>query len=885
MMKKKHFFYFALLALTVSCGTKKSVEPKSGQPSIHSTEKETVLNKKEKESVKKSVPEYKGAQWVENISRKYIPTKGLANRHLALWASHGRYFNNSKEQWQWQRPILYCTTEDLFTQTIVVPYLMPMLENAGATVFSPRERDWQPNEIIVDNDNRKDGSYTETEIQSHWTDGGAVGFGGDPAQRIYGGSNPFTWGTTRKAKASREAQCMISYQPDIPQDGQYAVYVSYPNGKKNVSDAEYTVVHKGVETKFLVNQKMGSGTWVYLGTFSFEKGNSSRNRVVLTNASKEKGFVVADAVRFGGGMGNISRQGQTSGLPRCLEGARYYAQWAGAPDSVYNTYNGTDDYKDDINARSRMANWLAGGSCFAPDAEGKDVPIELSLAVHSDAGYASDFKSIYGSLSICTTNTNGGVLGDGTSRQASRQFADMLLEGMGNDLKALYGKWNVREVYDRNYSETRQPLVPSAIIETLSHQSFPDMRMAQDPNVKFSIARSIYKTVLKFLSKRHDKSYMVQPLPPVDLRVDFVGEGLVELSWESQRDPAEPSAMPQKYIVYTSPGSQDFDNGEDVKGNKIRIKLSPDVVYSFKVTAVNDGGESFPSEAIAAVYHAGAEKTVLVVNGFHRLSSPSVRDDEYSLGFDMDEDFGIDRGLNVGWSGKQTVFDKTLHEREGAGGLGYGSEELVGKFIMGNNFCYPAEHAQAIAAMKEYNVVSCSSKAIEKDFVDMGKFAIVDLILGLERNGKESIVPYKTFPKTLQGKLSDYLDKGGKLLVSGAYIASDMTTEAEKAFLSNILHVNGNGATTTETLSGMGTSFDLFTSPNEQHYASPKVDILQPTGAAFSTLLYSNGTSAAVAYSGSRSRTVALGFPFECITSASKRKAIMKGFIRFLDKK
>ncbi len=884
-MRKRKILYFALLTLAVSCGTKKSVEQNGGQPSIHTTEKETTLKKHDKESLKKGVPEYKDAQWVANVSRKYNPAKGLANRHIALWASHGRYFNNSKEQWQWQRPILYCTTEDLFTQTIVVPYLMPMLENAGATVFSPRERDWQPCEIIVDNDNRKDGSYTETEMQSRWTDGGIIGFGGDPTQRIYGGSNPFTWGTTRKAKASREPQCMISYQPDIPQDGRYAVYVSYPKGKKNISDAEYTVVHKGVETKFLVNQKMGFGTWVYLGTFSFEKGNSSRNRVVLTNASKEKGFVVADAVRFGGGMGNISRQGQTSGLPRCLEGSRYYAQWAGAPDSVYNTYNGTDDYKDDINARSRMANWLAGGSCFAPDAEGKEVPIELSLAVHSDAGYASDFKSIFGSLSICTTNSNGGLLGDGTSRQASRQFADMLLEGMGNDLKTLYGKWNVREVYDRNYSESRQPLMPSAIIETLSHQSFPDMKMAQDPNVKFSIARSIYKTVLKFLSQRHGKSYMVQPLPPVDIRVDFVGEGFVELSWEDQRDPAQPSAMPQKYIVYTSSGSQDFDNGEEVKGNKIRIKLSPDVVYSFKVTAVNDGGESFPSETIAAVYHAGAQKTVLVVNGFHRLSAPAVRDDGYSLGFDMDEDFGVGQGLTVGWSGKQTVFGKALHEREGVGGLGYGSEELVGKFIMGNNFCYPVEHAQAMAAMKEYNVVSCSSKAIENGYVDMGKFTIVDLILGLERDGKESVVSYKAFPTALQSKLSSYLDRGGKLLVSGAYIASDMATEAEKTFLRNLLHINGNGSTTTETLSGMGTSFEIFTSLNAQHYASPKVDILQPTGAAFSTLLYSNGTSAAVAYSGSRSRTVALGFPFECITSANKRKAIMKGFIKFLDKR
>ena len=48
---------------------------------------------------------------------------------------------------------LFGTTEDLYTQTIVIPYLFPMLENAGAVVVSPRERDWQKQEVIVDNDN------------------------------------------------------------------------------------------------------------------------------------------------------------------------------------------------------------------------------------------------------------------------------------------------------------------------------------------------------------------------------------------------------------------------------------------------------------------------------------------------------------------------------------------------------------------------------------------------------------------------------------------------------------------------------------------------------------------------------------------------------------
>ena len=164
---------------------------------------------------------------------------------------------------------------------------------------------------------------------------------------------------------------------------------------------------------------MGSGTWVYLGTFEFDKGSNEFNRVVITNQSARKGVVTSDAVRFGGGMGNIMRGNATSGLPRCLEGARYYAQWAGMPYSVYSTKSGMDDYRDDINTRSYMTNHLGGGSCYMPTVEGRKVPLELSLAVHSDAGYSTNGTGLIGSLAICTTGFGNGMLNSGISRTVS----------------------------------------------------------------------------------------------------------------------------------------------------------------------------------------------------------------------------------------------------------------------------------------------------------------------------------------------------------------------------------------------------------------------------------------------------------------------------------
>ena len=73
--------------------------------------------------------------------------------------------------------------------------------------------------------------------------------------------------------------------------------------------------------------------------------------VVLSNESKQKGVVCADAVRFGGGMGNIARGGQTSGLPRIPGRRTLLCPMAGMPYSVYGGYEGKNDMNDDINAR------------------------------------------------------------------------------------------------------------------------------------------------------------------------------------------------------------------------------------------------------------------------------------------------------------------------------------------------------------------------------------------------------------------------------------------------------------------------------------------------------------------------------------------------------
>ena len=828
--------------------------------------------------------EYEGAPWVMNDSRPYFVSHGLFDRHLSLWASHGRYYDGKKDRWKWQRPNLFGTTEDLFTQTIVIPYLIPMLENAGAVVFTPRERDWQKNEVIVDNGGR---GYVEDSGKETWKTAQEKGFAYH-AGTYSDGENPFTQGTARAVKATKKADVSwASYQPNIPQGGKYAVYVSYQSLKNSVSDAQYIVMHKGQRTVFKVNQQMGGGTWVYLGTFDFDRGNNEFNRVVVTNSSSESGVVTTDAVRFGGGMGNIERGGSCSGMPRCLEGARYSAQWAGAPYSVYSSKNGSDDYGDDINVRSNMTNWLAGGSTYVPTLEGKKVPIELSLAVHSDAGYTTVNDSIIGSLAICTTSFNDGRLNSGVSRMVSHDFADSLLTGLQRDISGKYRKWTRRYLWDRNYSETRKPEVPSAIIETMSHQNFADMRRGLDPNFRFTLARSLYKTILRFVNGNHSVPSVVQPLPVSNFRIERNSSGGLRLSWIAEKDEQEPTAVPTSYIVYTSEDGMGFDNGTVVYTSSFDFEAKKGVNYCFKVTALNRGGESFPSETLAAYLSKSAHaKDILVVDGFSRLSGPAVVDDYSRQGFDLGSDIGVSYGLTAGWNGRQQCFDKSRAGSEGEGSLGYCGDELAGRFIMGNNRDGSVCHVKDIAMSGVYNVVGCSLEALDNNLVKLDHYNLVDIAFGLQRNDGHSLVVYKTFSETLQSKLRSYAKSGGRILVSGAYVGSDMTQPHERSFMSDVLKTTFTGTDTNagnNMVDGLGLSFDIIRQINDRHFAATSVDrIAACDGRSFAAMRYQDGSTAGVAYDGTDYKSFVMGYPYECINNVRTRQQVMKGLLGFL---
>ena len=821
---------------------------------------------------------YKGNAWVTNQSLPYQISNGLQGRHIALWQSHGNYYKKEKNAWVWQRPRLFTTTEDLFTQSIVVPYLIPMLEHAGAYVFTPRERDWQRNEVVIDNDRpHVNGHYLDKNYRKYKWNTYAPGFA--HKQSTYtDNQNPFHDGTVRFIRTQKKPQkAFAEWIPNIPEKGKYAVYVSYQTQKESIDDAKYTVFHNGGATEFTVNQRMGGGTWVYLGTFEFDKGINDYGMVVLSNESSQKGVVCADAVRFGGGMGNIEREGKTSGLPRYLEGARYWAQWAGMPYSVYSKSEGKNDYNDDINTRSLMTNYLSGGSIFNPTEKGLNVPFELSFALHSDAGFDKD-NQLVGSLGIYTTNYNEGKLNSGVSRYASRDLADMVLTGLQKDIQSSYGiQWARRGMWNRNYSETRLPAIPSMILEILSHQNFTDLRLGYDPTFKFTIGRSIYKSILKYLAEMHHTEYKVQPLPVSHFAIkQGEDKNTFVLNWHPESDPTEPSATPEGYILYTRIGHGGFDNGTFVKKPQYTVNVEPGIVYSFKVAAVNKGGESFPSETLSAYKAKRSKGNILIVNAFNKTCGPATIQSALTQGFDLAAHPGIPYINTHAHCGYQLNFNRRNEGIESEEGLGYSNDQLEGILIAGNTFDYPFLHGKAIQAADRYSFVSCSNEALETGRIKLEQFDMIDIICGEDD---------AVFSEQFRSKIENYCNQGGKLFISGSYLGRKSKGNNWDSLVLKFKDGGNMPPQSAREVFGTQITIQLPSTANEKTFAVPAPGCLLPVENGYTSFVYTAGNySAGTVYNGNY-RTFALGFPFESIQDVNQRTHIMKAVLNFLLKK
>ncbi|MDO4510539.1 MAG: xanthan lyase [Bacteroidales bacterium] len=878
----------------------------------------------------------------QDPNRRY--KMGLDGNIVATWQSHGWYFEPKLNRWEWQRARMFNTVEDMYTQSYITPYLIPMLENAGAYVWDARERDTHNFSSVVDMDGKyAQHGYTETNGKMAWTQGNGAGFAFNRGNyRDF--ENPFAEGTYRMVQATKDknSQSFARYDVEMREAGDFALYISYKSLPNSAKDVTYIVNSLSGEKRFTVDQTMAGGVWVYLGTFQLKKG-WNKDVVMVSNLSKDaKSVITTDAIKVGGGRANVVRRvalpteenkalakkmgyeqyvGQEDVAydyvhpgdhPWFALGARYYLQWAGFPQSVYSSTQGLNDYNDDYRSRGLWVNHLAGGSAMLPGQEGLKVPVDVSFALHTDAGTNMN-DDIIGTLLIYSTSDGENKFGNyknGTPRILSREFADMVSTEVCDVIRAKYEpNWSRRGMWDKSYYEARVPEVPALLMELLSHQNFADMKYGLDPNFRFDVSRAIYKGILKFIAKRDHRDYVVQPLPVNSFAIKADGGNAFTLTWKPTADAQCASADAKRYVVMERVGLDGgFKEIAIVNEPSYGVKIADNLIHSYKIVAMNDGGRSFPSEVLSLGVAANSKGRVAVVNNFTRVCGPDWFDSGKMAGFYSEKDHGVPYMQQNNYIGDQYEFERRLpwvDDDDPGFGACRSDYELGSQVVAGNNFDYTTVHGAAIMNAG-YSFVSMSEAAFESGAVKAADYKMLDIILGKQKetiNGRGAYASrFKIYTPEFMNAVTAYTAAGGNVMLTGAYVASDIwekekPVEAEVKFAKTVLGFEHRASRAAQSgkVSGVVSKFDALsadrkvafcTSLNSKAYAVESPDAVKASDAAGATIMrYSENTKpAAVAVDRGTYRTVVAGFPFESINNAKARNAFMNDILKFLNK-
>jgi len=763
----------------------------------------------------------------------------LSGKSIFINQSHGWFDDPAVARYRVQRGNCYGITEDFSSPEFINMYVVPALRNAGAKVMTVRESDLQTNMAIVDNSDAS--GYAET---GTWSTSTLNGFKQKTGASWVGVTiNPFNQGTGQNrlaATTTGAATATATWTATIPADGYYNVYASWSAYSSRPADAQYLVYHSGGVTEVKVNQKIDGYTWVYLGNFHFEAGASADARkVVLTNVSAEAGtFVSADAVRWGGGMGDVARRANgVSGRPRWEEEAVLSLQWYGFGYSGL-AYTGTDDEAGGWADRPEYVKW---------EHSIKDASVEdaLYFAWHTNANTG------------CGSAARGlSSFRHSTATTASTNLQTQLHDTMYAHISGLwFPGWTVRSKNVTNFGENNQSSlgtgVPGVLMEGLFHDNETDATTYGDPKFRADMGRSIVQGIINYYEQRDSVTLTNPPETPRNLRVVSNGTGGATISWDAPLNNTNNSfygGAATSYKLYrSSTNGFGFDNGTTVSGTSTTVTGIPTgSAHYFRVVAVNSGGVSFPTETLAA---ANGGDHVLIVNGFDRN----------------------DRGLVP----QQTITNAGTQVR-----LDYRTFQA---------FDYAVEHAKALAP-NGVEISSASNEAVTAGQVTLSDYKAIFWILGEESTANE------TFSTAEQTAVSNYLALGGKgFFVSGSELGWDLdgwssATAGDRTFLNSILRTDyvGDSAgtytianATTGPLSGLGTL--TFSTAAGARYNAEFADRITTSGGSIAALSYSGGSggTAAVSYEGT-SNVIALGFPFETIGSAASRQALMQKAVDFL---
>lgn len=745
----------------------------------------------------------------------------LAGKVVYLSPGHGFTWDPGTSNWRTQRPTTNAIVEDLVSIETLSQYLVPMLLNAGARVMPVRELDLNTNLVLVDNG---EAGYVET--GAGFTNSSLMSWG-RPTFPMDGAALPFSIGTNRLMASSTTMTASATYTAVIPRDGYYDVSVSYTAFSARVTDAHYLVRHAGGETGFRVNQQRHGGTWVQLGRFYFRQGGTAQVVVQNDSTNAAGSNISLDAVKFGGGMGLIDRGGGVSGRPRFEESARYQAQWAGAPTSVWAPSSNTpsDDRTNDVGTRSRFAAW-------AHD-PGEDA---VYIAWHTNAFNASAVGTntyVYG------PNPPDGTL-NFTGIDGGMQLANAIHGELINDIRQDAG-WNkptwtnrgVDSAYFGELSPSNNGETPSILVEVAFHDAAADATQLKEPGFRYLAARAISQGLIKYFAQKDGVPVRLPPEPPTHAAAVNQGNREAVIRWRAPPTDTQNvrGQAATGYRLYSSDDGLAWDNGIDVVSTSARLTIPATAAKYFRVTATNGGGESFPSSVVGVKAPVNGKPLVLVVNGYDRLEAAIGKTEAFATKYALG---------NV-----LRIFVERMNDGSAA--------RLTGQALDANDVGFD----------------TADTDAVTSGDVSQAPYQLLTWFVGRGKQGGAALTAQE------QAVVTGFRTRNLPVFFSGDGTATPALVTAFSGTIPGTM--GGLAVDGADALAGLnGLALDDGTSGSFDTGAPPT---LAASGAAVQLASYASGGSAAI---GTPAQSVMFGFPFETLVGEPTRVDVMRRVLVFL---
>lgn len=774
------------------------------------------------------------------------PPGALSDRIVFVSAGHGWTWTASG--WRTQRGITHRVNEDAGNLDQMTLFVEDCFR-AGATVVPLRPVGFQTHEVVLDND------HSAVVFEGTWANSTASVYYGRP------GAVPYRFAAVADTETAR-----ARYTPHFPADGDYPVYAWAAPGANRIRQL-YRIRHTGGETQVrIAHTHVGKG-WVYLGTYFFRAGTDpDQGAVWISNLAEtpgQTGVVIADALRFGNGLGDVDRGGGVSTYPREEEASRYWVQRALGPGQDAALYDGPgDDTSDNVGTPPRMAAEMNR-------AEAGRTTQRVLVSFHSNAGGGRGVLGLY--------NDETRFPGTSTSpRQVT--LARLLAREINHDLVTLNPRWDTPWAdrgdnltfarSDFAFGEIRGDALgyemDATIVEVAFHDDPSDALLLRDPQVRRAVARATTQGLIRYFAQFDGAPLVFPPEPPRAPRAEATPDGL-RVSWSPPQAEAGSSA-PSGYLVYVSRDGRGFGAPRPTASTTwVFTDLEPDRAWYFRISATNAGGESLPSAVVGGRRPAPGQARVLFINGYDRL----------------------DRALNLRQDLQPGAYRPPGHDRN----TGAADRVLPGRM---NRLDYVVPHGRALEALgRPFD--ACARTHVAAGTVRLGDYAIV-----LWAAGNQSTAG-RTFNTAEQAAVRAFRAGGGHLLVSGAEIAWDLDrargpSAADRAFLREVLGAqlgsdaedNADTDTAEAAADGLfaGNPPAVFDDGSRGIYWVGFPDVLTPAGLDSRVVLRyrgGRGGGAALAQAGGpgQGRVVYLGFPFETVVEPLTRRAYLEDVLRF----